>query len=110
MTMIYLINETDADHLVEVAADMARLGAPTIRAYNAGDHLIAFEGSHRLRAAEMAGIAVNIVEMADDDMIDLDTLDYDDCGWFDERVVPVSALVARLADQGFDPCADITVA
>ena len=46
----------EADHLASVIAEMAVLGAPTIKAIDCGDHYVALEGSHRLRAAHTLGI------------------------------------------------------
>lgn len=101
MTLIILVNDTDAAHLDEVKADMAHLGAPTIRAIDAGDHLIAIEGSHRLRAAQELGVAVNIQTINDDETVDLDTLDWDDNGWFDERIVSTADFIERFTSQPF---------
>lgn len=51
-------NEVDLDHLAEVSKEMDEIGRPVIRvAYNpAYDSYIAFEGSHRLKAAHDKGI------------------------------------------------------
>lgn len=87
MTTIILVNDIDSDKLEAVKNEMRTLGAPMIRAIDGGDHLIAIEGSHRLRAAEDLGIPVNIEIVDEDSTVDLDTLDWDDNGWFDERVV-----------------------
>ena len=87
MTTIILVNDIDTNKLEAVKVEMEKLGAPTIRAIDAGDHLIAVEGSHRLRAAEELGIAVHIQVIDEDGEVNLDTLDWDDNGWFDERVV-----------------------
>lgn len=87
MTTIILVNDIDSEKLEAVKSEMEKRGAPTIRAIDAGDHLIAVEGSHRLRAAEELGLAVNIEIVDVDSAVDLDTLDWDDNGWFDERIV-----------------------
>ena len=47
-------------------------------------------------AAEELGVPANIVLIVDDDIVDLDTLGWDDNGWFDERVV-LLALSSSLA-------------
>ena len=101
MTMIILVNEIDAGHLAEVKTEMAARGAPTIRAIDAGDHMIAIEGSHRLRAAEELGLPVNIKIIDEDGDIDLDTLDWDDNGWFDDRIVPVRDFIDRFTAHPF---------
>lgn len=51
-------NEVDLDHLAEVSKEMDEIGRPVIRvAYNpVYDSYIAFEGSHRLKAAHDKGI------------------------------------------------------
>lgn len=101
MTTIYLVNEINQEHLADVQAEMAALGAPTIRAIDGGDHLIAVEGSHRLRAAEQLGIPVNIEILDEDSTIDLDSLDWDDNGWFDERTIPVRDFIDRFTAYPF---------
>lgn len=113
MTLIILVNDIDAAHLAEVKAEMARLGAPKIRAIDAGDHLIAIEGSHRLRAAEELGVAVEIETLDEDGEIDLQSLDWDDNGWFDDRVIPVRDFIERYTAYPFPagaPTAEIEVA
>lgn len=113
MTTIILVNDIDADKLEAVKAEMEKLGAPTIRAIDAGDHLIAVEGSHRLRAAEELGMAVNIEIVDEDGEIDLDTLDWDDNGWFDERVVSGREFIEGFTRHPFpmgQPTAEIEVA
>ncbi|AWM24079.1 hypothetical protein [Sinorhizobium fredii] len=87
MTTIVLLNDVNEEHLQAVKTEMAALGCPSIRAIDDGYRLIAIEGSHRLRAAEELGIAVNIEIVEEDADIDLYTLDWDHGGWFDERVV-----------------------
>lgn len=113
MTMIILPNAIDPSHLAEVRAAMEQLGAPTIRAIDAGDHLIAIEGSHRIQAAHDLGLAVNVEIVDEDGEIDLDTLDWDDYGWFDERVVPAPDFIDRFTAHPFpagQPCVDVEVA
>lgn len=68
MAMIYLINKTDPKHLALVKAEMATLGAPTIRAFDAGDHWVALEGSHRITAAVDLGLPVIIEELDFEDI------------------------------------------
>ncbi len=101
MTMIILVNDIDAGHLSEVKAEMAKLGSPKIRAIDAGDHLIAIEGSHRLRAAEELGLAVEIETVDEEGIIDLDTLDWDDYNWFDHRVVSARDFIDRFTAHPF---------
>ncbi|MBY6242855.1 hypothetical protein [Methylosinus sp. Sm6] len=101
MTTIILVNDIDTVHLAEVKAEMANLGSPKIRAIDGGDCLIAIEGSHRLRAAEELGLSVEIEIVDEDGEIDLDTLDWDDNNWFDERVVPARDFIERFTDHPF---------
>lgn len=113
MVMIILVNDTDAEHLEAVKAEMEKLGSPSIRAIDAGDYLIAVEGSHRLRAAEELGIAVNINVIDEDDEIHLGSLDWDDYGWFDERIVSGREFIEGFTRPPFpagQPTADIKVA
>jgi len=103
MTMVILPHaHFDVDHLEKVRAEMALLGSPRIRAFDCGDHMIAVEGSHRLRAAAMDGVPVDLVVLDGDGTIDLSTLDIDDNGWFEgERVVPVADLMTWWTKDGF---------
>lgn len=84
-----------------------------VRAIDAGDHLIAVEGSHRLRAAEELGQPVNIEIIDDEDTVDLDTLDWDDNGWFVERIVSGREFIEGFTRHPFpmgQPVAEIEVA
>lgn len=113
MTTIILVNEIDQAKLEGVKAEMATLGSPTIRAIDGGDHLIAIEGSHRLRAAEELGLPVNIQVIGDEADIDLDTLDWDDNNWFDERVVSGREFIEGFTRSPFpmsQPTAHVEVA
>lgn len=102
MTTVLLPHtEFDADHLALVAEQMADLGAPTIRAFEALGMIAAIEGSHRLRAAEAAGVPVHFDILDQDDMIDLGTLDIDTNNWFDEPIVSVGDLVAWWTKDGW---------
>lgn len=110
---IILVNDINEAKLEGVKAEMSLLGAPTVRAIDAGDHLIAIEGSHRLRAAEELGVAVNIEIIDESAEIDLDTLDWDDNGWFDERVVSGREFIEGFTRHPFpmgQPTAEIEVA
>lgn len=73
MVMIILPHSHyDADHLDAVTREMQTLGAPTIKVIDGGDHYVALEGAHRLRAALDLGLApiVDIVEYAPQAMTD----------------------------------------
>lgn len=57
-------NHFDADHFIAVKAEMATLGAPTIKAVRLdGDLYAALEGCHRLRAAFELGLTPEIEEI-----------------------------------------------
>lgn len=112
-TTIILVNDINSGHLAAVKTLMAGLGSPTIRAINGGDHLIAIEGSHRLRGAEELDIPVNIEIIDEDGIIDLDTLDWDDNGWFDDRIILARDFIERFTAYPFpanQPTAEIEVA
>lgn len=113
MTAIYLVNDINPDHLAAVQGQMSKMGSPTIRAIDGGDHLIAIEGSHRIMAAVALGLPVAIQILDEDDNIDLDTLDWDDNGWFFDRVVPVRDFIDCFTAYPFParaPVANIEVA
>jgi hypothetical protein len=99
MTTINLLHHHfDTGHLEEVKAEMVALGSPTIRAIEVAGDIYAVEGCHRLRAAQDLGIPVTLKMLDWDGAVDLDTMDYDDCGWFDDRS---SASVAELFGRMF---------
>jgi hypothetical protein len=50
-------HDPDPVHLVDVALDRARLGAPIIRCVEWSGELYALEGSHRLAVAWKTGVA-----------------------------------------------------
>lgn len=91
----------DADHLEAVKAEMTERGSPVIRALDVAGDVYAFEGSHRLRAAQALGLPVTLEMIDYDGTVNLDTFDFDDCGWFDEReAAPVSEVFSRMYPQG----------
>ncbi|MDD2794397.1 hypothetical protein [Acidocella sp.] len=53
----------DAAHLEAVKAEMLTLGAPAILAIDCGDHYVALEGAHRIRAAHDLGLTPVIIEV-----------------------------------------------
>lgn len=81
MTTLITANETDADHLAEVAAEMDALGSPEIRIVDCGDWWCAIEGSHRIAAAFASGIVPTWVELEQDDRVEVDSLDLDGRDW-----------------------------
>lgn len=50
-TIILPHSHYDADHFELVKAEMQVLGAPTVKVIDCGEHYVALEGAHRLRAA-----------------------------------------------------------
>ena len=48
-------------HLGEVAAEMEKIGPPSIRVVNWRDEFFAVEGSHRLAAAHALGLVPNVI-------------------------------------------------
>lgn len=76
MTYIYAPHEPRPDRLAEVIAEMRDAGAPMIRAWWAGDHWRALEGSHRLAAAAELGRCPILIALDMDDRIEHD---FEDC-------------------------------
>jgi hypothetical protein len=86
MTTVYAIHAPFADRLEAVKAEMATLGAPTIRVVDCGDFLMALEGSHRLAAAAALGLTPEFVVFAQDDEIDITQFDwYEPANWAETR-------------------------
>jgi len=80
MTTIYAIHGANAEKLEGVIAEMRALGAPSIRAIDCGDRLMALEGSHRLAAAAALGLTPSFVVFAQDEEIDISGFD-----WFEAQ-------------------------
>lgn len=96
MVTVYTIHAANAAHLEAVTADMQRLGAPTVRVVDCGDHYQALEGTHRLHAAQALGLAPILEVYAQDAALDLPAFD-----WFDgDEAV---ALAGEVAGELFDP-------
>jgi len=75
--MIYTIHRPIPDHLDEVVGEMRRMGSPTIRVVDCSDFLVAIEGCHRIEAARILGIPVNLDILAQDDLVEADSIDID---------------------------------
>ena len=99
MATVITINQTDADHLARVTAEMQVRGAPAIRCIRdeAQGVILALEGSHRLAAAKALGIAPVFVFAADDDMLTCAEIGYDDMGWFDGEPARAADIRDRIA-------------
>lgn len=69
---VYAPHAARPDRLAEVIAEMREQGVPTIRAWWAGDHWRALEGSHRIAAAHVLGLTPIIEQMELDDEIEHD--------------------------------------
>jgi len=74
---IYTINKPGKEHLDEVIKEMRRLGSPTIRVVDCSDHYQAIEGSHRIEAARILRLPLNLEVLDQDDLVDADSLDLD---------------------------------
>jgi len=75
MTLVCAPNRPVFAHLSGVIREMRVLGSPSIRAWWAGDHWRALEGSHRLASAHHLGLTPTIVSVSLDDAIDHDFVD-----------------------------------
>ena len=71
------IHGVDQEKLASVVAEMITLGAPTIRIVNSCNGWLAIEGTHRLAAASKLGLEPNFIELADDELVDGETIDID---------------------------------
>lgn len=77
ITTLYTMHGHNEAHVERVMAEMAALGAPTVRVVDCGDHYMALECTHRLEAAARLGIAPALVVLDQSDMVDADSLDID---------------------------------
>lgn len=66
------------DKLACVTTEMRRLGAPSIRVVDCGDHYMALEGCHRIAAAAATETPVDLIVLEQDDMVEADSLDWQD--------------------------------
>ena len=60
-----------------VKSQMRQLGPPTIRVVDCVDYYMAIEGCHRLTAAAELGIAPVLIVLAQDQLVEVDSLDTD---------------------------------
>ena len=73
MTIALVHKHYDATHLEAVKAEMAKLGAPVVKAVwmECYGHYAALEGCHRIRAAKELGLVPLIVDVEySDDLVD----------------------------------------
>jgi hypothetical protein len=86
MTTVYAIHAPFAERLEQVKAEMATLGAPTIRVVDCGDYYMALEGSHRLAAAAALGLTPEFVVFDQDAELDITQFDwYEPENWAETR-------------------------
>lgn len=78
MQTLFTIHATNDDKLQEVIAEMRRLGPPTIRVVDCGDYLMALEGTHRIAAAAVLQMPLNLVSLEQGDLVEADSLDWQD--------------------------------
>lgn len=78
MQTLFTIHAVNESKLQNVIAEMRVLGAPKIRVVDCGDYLMALEGTHRIAAAAALGIAPVLDILEQDELIDADSLDWQD--------------------------------
>lgn len=97
MSTLYTIHATDPTKLREVITEMQCLGTPTIRVVNCSDFLMALEGTHRVEAAAQLGLPINLVVLEQDELVEADSLDWQD-------LCPGQSYTAgELAGEAFSP-------
>jgi hypothetical protein len=99
ITTVYAIHAPQAERLEAVKADMMRLGRPTLRVIDCGDHYMALEGSHRLAVAHELGIRPEFVVFDQDDEIDITGFDWYDAANWDRAAY----LAGEIAGELFAP-------
>jgi len=85
--------------LAGVIDQMRTLGAPSIRVVDCGDYLMALEGTHRIAAAAELGMAPELIVLDQDDLVEADSLD-----WQDLRAGQ-KYTAGELAGEAFSPSA-----
>lgn len=96
ITTVYAIHAPRADHMATVKADMLRLGRPTLRVIDCGDHYMALEGSHRLAVACELGIRPEFVVFGQGDEIDITAFDWYDAANWDRTGYPAGEVAGEL--------------
>lgn len=66
ITSIALLNPIDGEKLNAVIAEMKEMGAPTLRGIVTEDCTYIIEGSHRVKAASILGLTINIIDISAD--------------------------------------------
>jgi len=104
MQTLYTIHAVDADKLAGVIAEMRLLGSPAIRVVDCGDYLMALEGVHRIAAAVELGLPLSLEILGQDDMVEADSLDWQDLAQGE------SYTAGELAGEAFSPsCGSYTL-
>jgi hypothetical protein len=101
MTTLYTIHEHNDEKLQSVIEEMRTLGSATVRVVDCGDFLMALEGCHRIAAAKETGIPLDLIILEQDDVVNSNTLDWQD-------LQPEMEYVAgELAGEAFSPSCGI---
>lgn len=98
---LYTIHAVDVDKLAGVIAEMRDLGAPKIRVVDCRDYYMALEGVHRLAACAALGIAPELDVLAQDDLVDADSLDWQDLRAGEQYTA------GELAGEAYSPSAGV---
>ena len=77
ITTLYLVHPAEDRKVEEVKAEMRELGPPAICVVDCGDYYMAIEGCHRVMAAAELGIAPFLIVLAQDDLVEVDSLETD---------------------------------
>jgi len=93
---VYAIHAPEAGKLASVIADMDRMGVPTIRVIDCGDHYMALEGSHRLAAAAALEIDPIFEVIDQDDEINISGFDWFEPQNWDRTVYQAGEVVGEL--------------
>ena len=91
-------------HLEKVMGEMQELGAPIIRVVDCGDTYFALEGTHKLRAACLLGLAPTLEVVGEQDQVDLTWMDIRDNFPDGTVAMPAGEIVAALRDPYGNGC------
>lgn len=89
------IHPTNPDQLTRVVEAMRVLGSPTIRAVCIDGEHMTIEGTHRIEAATLLGIPIQLVQVPPDEIIDVGAMDICD-NWSNPSPMPASEVAAGL--------------
>ncbi|WP_434782376.1 hypothetical protein [Ferrovum myxofaciens] len=93
--IIFTIHPPSSSHLLHVIEEMKRLGPPKIKVVDCTDYLIAIEGTHRIEAARILGLAPELEILSQDDEVVVSDMDICDMFPNGTHIMPAGEVAAE---------------